>query len=277
MFPLGDLPNPAFVMGVQGPLARSATDLELLFDLIVGPDAGEDAAWRLDLPRARHDHLRDFRVAVMPAFPWVAPSQAMAARVDALAAFLRGEGATVAEAMPSFDQQRHFDDYLRLLFALTSPPKAREEKDEEAAQLARSDDFFLQRQADALRLDAQGYLSLLTRREQAKLAWRQFFQDWDVLIGPTALDVAFPHEDRPWNERTLTIDGREVSYQTNLVYPMWAIFTGHPATAFPAGLSPEGLPVGLQAVGPYLGDRTTLRFAQLLEKAWERFTVPPGY
>ena len=70
-FPLADLPNPAALMGVQGPLARSAGDLELLFDVVTGPVVGEDAAWRLALPEARHARLQDFRVAVMPAMPWV--------------------------------------------------------------------------------------------------------------------------------------------------------------------------------------------------------------
>ena len=63
----------------------------------------------------------------------------------------------------------------------------------------------------------------------------------------------------------------------NIVYPMWAIYTGQPATAFPAGLSSAGLPLGLQAIGPYLEDRTTIRFAQLVEREWYRFEPPPGY
>ena len=58
---------------------------------------------------------------------------------------------------------------------------------------------------------------------------------------------------------------------------MWAIFTGQPATAFPAGLDSSGLPLGLQAIGGYLEDRTTLRFAQLLEREWYRFERPPRW
>ncbi len=80
-----------------------------------------------------------------------------------------------------------------------------------------------------------------------------------------------------FNERTLRVDNETVPYAINLVYPMWAIFTGQPSTAFPAGLNRAGLPLGLQAIGPYLEDRTTLRFAQLLEREWQGFIPPPGY
>ena len=66
-------------------------------------------------------------------------------------------------------------------------------------------------------------------------------------------------------------------YFYNIVFPMLAIFTGLPATAFPAGQDSQGLPLGLQAIGPYLEDYTTIRFAQLLEESWHKFTPPPGY
>lgn len=65
------LPNPTVWMGVQGPLARSAEDLELGFDVAAGPDVGEDVAWRLEIPAARHALLSDFRVAIMPPVPWL--------------------------------------------------------------------------------------------------------------------------------------------------------------------------------------------------------------
>jgi amidase len=107
--------------------------------------------------------------------------------------------------------------------------------------------------------------------------WRSFFAEWDVLVCPTALDAAFPHAEGPQEHRVLSVDGRAVPYILNIVYPMWAIFAGLPATAFPAGLSGAGLPLGLQAIGPYLEDRTTMRFAQLLEQEWQGFLRPPAY
>jgi hypothetical protein len=52
---------------------------------------------------------------------------------------------------------------------------------------------------------------------------------------------------------------------------------GQPATAFPAGRTRGGLPIGLQAIGPYLEDRTPIRFAGLVEREFGGFVRPPRY
>ncbi|MGH9176883.1 MAG: amidase, partial [Vicinamibacterales bacterium] len=73
------------------------------------------------------------------------------------------------------------------------------------------------------------------------------------------------------------LNGRESPYTNHVVYPSVATLPGHPATAFPAGLSRAGLPLGLQAIGPYLEDRTPLRFASLLAREIGGFVPPPGF
>ena len=95
--------------------------------------------------------------------------------------------------------------------------------------------------------------------------------------------LAYPHVVRAWpmddSDFTLTFDvgGRKVPYLDALVYPAVATVAGQPATAFPLGRSREGLPIGLQAIGPYLEDRTPIRFAALLAREIGGLVRPEGY
>jgi amidase len=234
-FPHGDVPNPGRVLSVQGPLARSVEDLELLFDVIAGPAQGEDAGWQLQMRAARWSSLEQFRVAVMPPMPWVHASGEMQARVDELAALLRKKGAKVAQAMPALDMEQYFRDYLCLLVVETSAGMSREEREADASRLS-GDDLLKAAQAQGFTLDAAGHVRLLGRRELAREAWHMFFRDWDVLIGPTALDSAFPHQGGDQDARMLSVDGLEVPYLMEIVYPMWAIYAGAPIDSISGGV-----------------------------------------
>jgi Asp-tRNA(Asn)/Glu-tRNA(Gln) amidotransferase A subunit family amidase len=50
---------------------------------------------------------------------------------------------------------------------------------------------------------------------------------------------------------------------------------GLPATVAPIGSSEEGLPIGLQIIGPMFEDRTTIRFVELIEREFGGFVPPP--
>ena len=276
-FPFADLPNPAFLMGVQGPLARSAYDLELLFDVMAGPDIGESVAWQLHLPPARKSALKDFRIAVMPSVLDVNCAASVAGKLNELVALLEAEGATITQTAPDIDMQQYFQDYARMLNVMVTQGQSREEREEAAANLRLVGDGLAHAQADGFVMDANAYLALVNRRAAAAMAWQQFFTQWDVVIAPITLDAAFEHQSGDFAERSLTVDNESLPYFTNIIYPMLAIFTGLPSTAFPAGLDQNGLPLGLQVVGPYLEDYTCLRFAQLVEQAWGGFRPPPGY
>lgn len=276
-FPMADLPNPAFLMGVQGPLARTAKDLTLLLDVIARPEPGEETGWQINLPGPRHSNLKDFRVAVMPSMMQVSASSQMQARLEELVSLLSKEGATVKEAMPALDMESYFYDYLRTLTIMVTQDQSPEERSKTAGQLRQSGEPTAMARADGMDMGAQEYLMMVGRRQSARLVWQEFFQDWDVVIAPMTIDSAFPHQEGDMSERTLMVDNNEVPYGSNILFPMLAIFSGLPSTAFPAGLDAKGLPLGLQVIGPYLEDRTTLAFAELLEQAWYRFEPPPAY
>ena len=70
---------------------------------------------------------------------------------------------------------------------------------------------------------------------------------------------------------------RTIAYPDQLAWPGIATLPGLPATAIPIGLSPEGLPVGVQIVGPWLEDRTPLKLAELIEREFGGFVPPPMF
>ncbi len=107
--------------------------------------------------------------------------------------------------------------------------------------------------------------------------WAKLFCEFDVVVCPSISTPAFLHDHTPVPDRKLEIDGQDCSFFDQLVWPEIATTPGLPATAAPIGLSADGLPIGVQIVGPYLEDRTPLAFAALIEREFGGFMVPPGY
>ncbi len=72
--------------------------------------------------------------------------------------------------------------------------KGQTRAEREASAAAMQGGGVLSGQGKGFNIDAAGYLALVRRRELARVAWRAFFKNWDVLIGPMALDTAFEHQ-----------------------------------------------------------------------------------
>jgi amidase len=77
--------------------------------------------------------------------------------------------------------------------------------------------------------------------------------------------------------RTLRVNGVERPYFGQLFWAGLATASFLPATIAPAGLGAEGLPVGVQIVGPEFGDLSTIWLAGQLAGLIGGFQAPPGY
>ena len=284
-FPFPPMPNAAVVMGVQGPMARSAEDLELALDVAAGADTGEDVAWHLAIPPARRQRLAEFRVAVLPPLDWVPLDEEIAAALDSLASRLGRLGCQVKAVQPQTlgDHRQHYALYLTLLTAVTSARTPAEQRRARMDVLRTRDDEWSRAQQRGIDGVAPDYITWIGQRELHRAGWRAFFREWDVLLAPAFFRPAYAHWDKPWPDtpesiaKTLDVNGKPVLEELGLFYPAVATLAGQPATAFPVGLTAGGLPIGLQAIGPYLEDRTPLRFAGLLAREFGGFTRPPGY
>jgi amidase len=123
------------------------------------------------------------------------------------------------------------------------------------------------------------WLAANLERARLQQQWALLFREWDVVIYPSAATPAFPHDHSlPIEKRLLEIGGEAYPFlDACFVWADPATTCGLPATAAPIDRSPTGLPIGVQIIGPFLEDRTTIAFAALLEREFGGFIPPPGY
>ncbi|MFF0714069.1 amidase family protein [Streptomyces bauhiniae] len=258
-------------MVTPGPLARHPRDLDLLLDALTTPAPAENNPWAVTLPGPRRP-LGQLRVAV-----WAGDANCPVDRdtAEALAAVeeaLASAGASVRRTAGPVG----FADSLRLFEQLLhATATATTDDDAGAAELAAAralDEDDVSPRAALLRHRTQTHRVWLRANEerlQLRRTWHRFFADapYDVLITPAAPTAAIPA-----GTRSLMVDGVERSFfdQTG-----WANLTSHiglPSLVVPAGRNMDGLPVGVQLVGPEYADRTLLAMAEELARSTERQT-----
>jgi amidase len=116
----------------------------------------------------------------------------------------------------------------------------------------------------------------------ARQKWADFFIEFDILVCPAMRITAFPHDHTmtlETHQKITTSLGNQDITHADLILPWaaWASVSYLPATVAPIGLTSDGLPVGVQIIGPYLEDRTTIHFTRLIEDNLIGFIPPPGF
>ncbi|MCF3118473.1 amidase [Streptomyces arenae] len=267
-------------LAVVGPMARSARDLTLLLDVMAGPDElTHGVAYELTLPPARHERLGDFRVLVLDEHPFIPTGSAVRAGVRRVADALADGGAHVERHSPLLpDLTEAAMLYRQLLFSSSVarfPVEAYEQVRARAAGLSADDQSLDAALLRGMVCSHRDWIEANNRRELHRHGWRQLFAEFDAVVCPITPTPAFPHDHNPDpRERRIDIDGVEYPYFDQLVWAGVATMPGLPATAIPTGRSPEGLPVGVQLIGPMFEDRTPLRLAELLEQEIGGFQAP---
>ena len=284
----GHIPGPPgtlaeYDLSTIGPIARTPDDLDLALDVLAGPDADRAVAWRLALPPPRRATLREYRVAAWLDDPACPVDDAVRGRLEATVAALRRAGVTVDEhARPGIPLADAARDYLRLLYPIITsgmPPEEWEAFSAYGSRLAADDDGPLAR---AVRFSAQLHRDWLSANETAarhRARWAEFFRGFDVLLCPVTPVVAPPHDQsEPIPLRTITVNGASRPYLDQIIWTgAIGSMTYLPVTVAPSARTSPGLPVGVQIVGPFLEDRTTIDFARRLADVAGGFEPPPGY
>ena len=257
-------------LNVVGPMARSARDLNLLFQVIA------------DRPEPPIAAPAKIRVGLWLDEPTFALDPQVRAVIETYARALATHGGQVEEIASPVDAQHLSTVYRRLLSSVLFtdlPP-------DQQAQMLAARPSILQAMAAGSNDPSLGnvldytlthadWLAADEARAQMTHQVAAAFTKYDIILAPVTATPAFPHDHAPFNSRELTLStGETIPYSTNLNWIALATACRLPATCVPAGLTAQGLPVGVQLIGPPGGDAMTLAVAEAFEAV--RGFVGPG-
>ncbi len=272
----------ALDIGVVGPLARSAFDLSLAMDILANPLASYGpTGWTPTRWRDRGMPPSRMRIAVVKDDACAEVDATVQHAIDELIFFLRAHGVEVDEEARPVDSREAYESYIWMLRAATGT-RMDERTYAQAQQLGRTDvpnasDYgvWIARAGTSSHQDWARHNQI---RHKLVRQWATFFERFDLLICPTATVPAFKHNQtgQRW-QRMLEVNGRQQPTTEALFWAGYPSLPGLPATAVPLALSPHGLPIGAQVIGPAFGDPICLRFAQWLETEYRSFVPPPGF
>ncbi|MGH3647089.1 MAG: amidase [Micromonosporaceae bacterium] len=247
-------PRSVRIMSSLGPMARDLGDLALALRLIGGPDERDTDVPPVPWQEPPRRPLRALRLAMTPALPGGPVAAPVRDRVAEVAAAASDAGAGVDECLPELDWDAQRELFVGLLTTILGVFHPSGELDEERRSLA-------------------AYLRALTGRDRLIIAWEEFFSRYDALLLPTAMTSAHPEAD------TVPVDDRPVPALAHGGQLIFANLAGLPSLVVPAGLDEEGLPIGVQLVGPRWSEPRLLAIATQLEQAGilPGFAPPPGY
>jgi aspartyl-tRNA(Asn)/glutamyl-tRNA(Gln) amidotransferase subunit A len=270
-----------------GPLTKNVTDSALVLNAIAGHDRNDSTSIRYDPPnysRALRPDLKGLRIGVPKEYFVEGLEPGVEEAVRTAIGVLEELGAEVEEtSLPN-------TEHALAVYYIIAPSEA-------SANLARYDGVkygYSATEADGMwdaldktRQDGFGpevkrrimlgtyalsagyydayYLKAQKVRTLIAQEFRDVFQRFDALVTPTSPSVAFKLGEK-------TAD--PVQMYLNDILTMPANIAGIPAISVPGGIA-EGLPVGLQFLGPPLGEETLFRVAYAYEQATEWHRMRP--
>src|SRR2546423_10089811 len=252
--------SPFSILAHVGPLTRSVADAALMLSIIGGPDECDMTAWNTPVPDYRvglDDGVRGLRVAWSPRLGYFKKlnPEVEAATKQAAQAFAE-LGAIVEDADPAFP------DPYEMIMTLWGSVSATIVAAASERDRAKMDSGFLKMADMGKKYSLADYLAAFTARADIANAMVRFHEKYHLLLTPQMPTPALEAG------RVTPADG---SYGDNWLnwspytYPF--NLTQQPAASVPCGFSSDGLPIGLQIVGPARQDHLVLRAARAFESA----------
>ena len=247
-------------LGVTGPITRTVRDAALTLDVI----AGDDDRDRHSLPReagsyvgACDDDIKGLHVAWTPDLGYATVDPAVQAVCENAAAEFESLGCHVEVVSPGWE------DCEEIFRTIVAAQFYAHWSDQLPAQEGELDPTLVKFIRKGGAVSGREYVLAM---ERARAYWHEaqtFLARFDLLLTPTTAVAPFPVGPAGPRE----IAGQAISVLGWMPFTFPFNLTGQPAASVPAGVTDDGLPVGLQIIGRRNADRTVLAASAAYEAA----------
>lgn len=263
--------EPNFGLSVIGQLARSVADAAWMFELLQAYDGSDWGSQPVPAQKVSvQPPPRTLRIAWSPDFGCgFAVDAAVRERLQALVDRLRADGWAIADASPTWPAaMADARDYP--LLKLQQAGLAALYGNALDADASRIDPDLQAQIRNGRAFSGAEIAQVLLLREHLHAAFARFFDGFDLLLTPTTPVTSWPVDQLG----PATIGGQPAGPRGHAVFTPLVNYAQAPACSVPAGLV-DGLPVGLQVIGPRYADARVLQFAAVVEREAGAAPHPP--
>jgi Asp-tRNA(Asn)/Glu-tRNA(Gln) amidotransferase A subunit family amidase len=252
--------GPFALIGVVGPMARTVNDLELLFEVMQGPDDGDACAAPVPLRWPAASEVKQLKIGYFEDDGRTPVTREIREGVRAAADALRRAGFQVERFRPGGLEEARllWKKFFVKVGGVIIDPMFRERQHDQSPVLKQ----FLNWSAAEPELGGKDLLDSWIRRDTLRSEFLARMREYPILLCPPAAIPAFRHGERTW-----LVDGKSVQYLDAWSYTEWFNLLGNPAAVVPVTQSADGLPIGVQIVGRPWEEENVLAVAAEVEKA----------
>jgi Asp-tRNA(Asn)/Glu-tRNA(Gln) amidotransferase A subunit family amidase len=260
--------GPFALIGVVGPMARTAQDLKLLFEVMQGHDDGDTSAAPVPVRWPASSDLKNIRVGYFEDDGRTPVTQETREAVRNAAQALRSAGFAVEKFRPDGleESRQAWWKFFGIAGGMLLGPMTKGHEEKLSPVLKEFQSWV----AGEPRHTGDSLLKTWLQRDQLRLKLFAQMREFPVLLCPVAAIPAFRHGERQWN-----VDGKHVEYLDAWSYCEWFNLLGMPGVVVPMGKSREGLPIGVQIVAKSWEEETVLAVAAALERERGAWQAPP--
>jgi Asp-tRNA(Asn)/Glu-tRNA(Gln) amidotransferase A subunit family amidase len=260
--------GPFALIGVVGPMARTATDLKVLFEVMQGSDDGDPSAAPVPVRWPEEDALKRLRIGYFEDDGRTPVTAETRAAVRTAAEALQRAGFQVEPFRPEgleLARQLWWKIFGVAGGMLLGPMMNGHEA--EIGPLLKQFSSWVAAEPSHT---GESLLDTWVQRDLVRMKIFAQMRRYPVLLCPAAAIPAFRHGERSWQ-----IEGKTVQYLDAWSYTEWFNLLGTPAVVVPVGKSLEGLPIGVQIVARPWEEEIVLSVAEALEEQRGEWQAPP--